>query len=409
MKDRYFGSKLSLLILTILFVAFSNPVSASSASTLDVSIMEYEPFPAQIGEYVDVWVKVENVGYGKADAVSIQIEPEYPFSMDSKSNAVKNIGILAPQSAAVHKFRLFVDSGANKGTGSIDIRYQTDKGSAWFEESFNIKVGSDTFDSKGTLQLEEVRIDPEVLMPGDKGTVSFTFKNGASHNTINLDGKDYDTNSRIQSATLKTPVGFEVESDTYNGKGVIGPGDSVTITYHIEVDEAAADGLYNMDLAIVGSSHAYNSNWRVPVKVDSADVKVIPSKPMVIMNGEGTLEFDVANMHPNTLSSVSIRPEADGIEFSPAEYFIGSMDSDELFTIEFDARMVSENGSGSRDLKLTALYRNGINFHESEFGTLELETVDETSNGNTGVVVGGTMFAAMAIGGVFVYRRRFHK
>jgi len=85
--------------------------------------------------------------------------------------------------------------------------------------------------------------------------------------------------------------------------------------------------------------------------------KVIPTKPLTIDNGVVTIQFDVVNTHSNTLTSVSIRPQAKGIEFSPVEYFIGSMDHDELFTVEFDASVVSDYVLTQQELALITQYR----------------------------------------------------
>ena len=46
------------------------------------------------------------------------------------------------------------------------------------------------------------------------------------------------------------------------------------------------------------------------MRVDSSNIKVIPSKELKLVNGGATLEFDVANTHPNEFNSVSIKPEA---------------------------------------------------------------------------------------------------
>ncbi|MDP2216745.1 MAG: hypothetical protein Q8J68_05600, partial [Methanolobus sp.] len=88
----------TLICLGMIFTLFT-PVSASSGANLKVDVLDYDPYPAEIGKYVDVRIKVENVGYGRADAVSLKIEPDYPFSLNSDKNAVKFIGILAPEKA----------------------------------------------------------------------------------------------------------------------------------------------------------------------------------------------------------------------------------------------------------------------------------------------------------------------
>jgi S-layer domain len=395
-----------LVCVAMLSASFMAPVSAASAATMKVNIIEYDPFPAQIGEYVDVSVKIENVGYGRADAVSLKIEPEYPFSLDSQNNAVEFIGILSPDSAAVHKYRLYVDENAKVGTGSVDIYYQIYAGGSWYKSSFDLNVGSSTFDSKGTIELTDITCDPVVFMPGDIGAVSFTLTNTATESSVTIDDVDYDTNARVQSAALNGVEGIDVTSDNYVGSGVVGAGDSLTLSYNVELADDVSDGTYYLDLSMVGNSHTYNNNWRIPVKVDSASIKVIPSKPMDLINGEGTLEFDVANMHPNTLSSVSVKLSADGVDFSPEEYFVGSMDSDELFTIEVDAK--TDIQESSVPVTITVDYRNGINEHSTEVAVRELELTNE-EEGNSGNLATAGIGLAILLGipaVVFIKRRK---
>ena len=398
-----------LTILALVFALSTNTVSASSGAALKVDIVKYEPCPAEIGKYVDVWVKIENIGYGRADDVSMELVPSYPFSLDSKNNAEKNIGILSPDSAAVHEYHLFVDSDAKPGTSSIKIRYQDNEGVSWFEESFDIKVGSDTFDSRGTLQLEEIKTEPEVLMPGDSGTVTIVLKNSATQNTITLDGKDYDTNAYVQSASLSSTDDIIVHDESYQGSGVLGPEDAITLLFNVEVDGNAKDGTHLMDLSVIGSSHSYNTKWDIPIKVDSAGIRVIPTKPLTIENGVATIQFDIVNTHPNALTSVSIRPQAEGIEFSPVEYFIGTMDHDELFTVEFDARTISDNVTTQQEITLITQYMSGFNEHETTLNDLNLAIVSEKENGNTGLAGIGVLFSIFVISGLVMYRRKKHQ
>ncbi|WP_230375563.1 COG1361 S-layer family protein [Methanolobus vulcani] len=385
----------------------SHVASAAEGANLEVSILRYEPAPAEIGEYVSVWVKVENLGYAKAEDLSIKIVPDYPFSVDSSANALVNVGILSPDNAAVHEYRLYTDSAAKQGTGTFEVWYQEESGGTWFKKEFELRVGSDSFDSKGTIQLvgEPVK-EPEVFMPGDEGTISFTLKNSATDYTITIDGEQYDTNARIQSASLEGADGIKVTTGTYYGNGVIGPGESVDLTYNVEVANDTADGTYYLDFSIVGSSHSYNSNWRIPVKVDCSSVRVIPSKPLALENGEGTLEFDVANIHPNELSSVSVKLKAEGIEFSPSEYFIGSMDSDELFTIEIEAKAVSEDITFPQDLVITADYRNGLNEHTEEITTRQLQHNVVETGGSSGIYLVVILLVVVGAGAYYLYRKK---
>ncbi len=383
---------------------------AEAGSALTVSVLKYEPVPAEIGQYVDIWIKIENTGSGKSEDLSVKMVPEYPLSLDSQANAIENIGILGPESAAVHKYRLFVDENAKQGVASFDVQYQKEKNGAWVEETFEITIGSAAFNSKGNVQLAgDPAKDPEVFMPGDTGTITFTLKNSASEYSVNIDGEDFDTNARIQSATLKGTDGITVVTDTYYGNGILGPGESMTLTYNINVDENVSAGTYYLEFSTIGSSHSYNNNWRIPLKVDSSSLRIVPSKPLKLENGKGTLEFDVANIHPNSLSSVSVRLEADGVDFSPAEYFVGSMDPDELFTIQIYGETSSSDDTSPRKVSITANYRNGLNEHEEVVDVKDLQLVTVKESSTIGPVIAVVLVAVVAAAGYFMYKRRKQK
>ncbi|RXA15127.1 hypothetical protein EQO05_15000, partial [Methanosarcina sp. MSH10X1] len=223
---------------------------------------------------------------------------------------------------------------------------------------------------------------------------------------------DFDTNARIQAAVLR-PLsdGIVVLDAPYEEMGLLGPGDSIRLTFNVKVAEEAAEETHNLELAIEGNSFDYNSRKNIPLKVDSSNIRVIPSKELQIVNGESTLEFDVANTHPNEFNSVSIKPEAEGVRFYPAEYFVGPMNPDELFTIEFDA--VADNSSDARkdtsepvNLTLSASYSNGINKHENIVSNLYIQSIEETNGGSSSLVIQGLLLAVIAVAGMLIYRKR---
>ena len=402
---REYGTFIGSLVFLVLVCTMSMTTASPSGAALKVDILKYDPNPAEIGQYITIWVKVENIGYNRAEDVTIEVVPAYPFSLDSTENAVKHIGILSNDNAALHEYQLFVDEGAKPGTRSIKILYQADKSTAWCEEEFDIRIGSDTFDSKGTLQLVQIRTEPEVLKPGDFGTVTLTLKNSASQYSVTLDGREYDTNAKVRSADLTGTDSITVTSNSYTNTGILGPGDAINLTYNIQVVDSAKVGTHHLQFSVMGSSHAYSNNWDIPIEVDTAGIKVIPTKPLRLINGEAILEFDVVNTHPNTLCSVSIKPQADGVEFSPLEYFIGSMDHDELFTVEFDAAALSDNAT-AEDLVLITRYRNGFNQHETSIGGLSLEIVTNKPGNGSGLTGIGVLLAVFAVSGFVIYRRK---
>ncbi len=398
-----------LFILSLL----ATPASAAvESSNLKVTIIETNPYPAKIGEYLNLTLQVENVGGDKADNVDIEIVPQYPFSLDSGANTVQNIGVLNPGRTATKEFYLFVDKNTQKGVRSLDIRTRANKNSPWSKKSFDIRIGTETFNSKGTVELEEVVSNPQIFMPGDRGTLTVTLKNTATVPTVTIDGSDYDTNARIQSAVLK-PLsdGIKVLDSPYEEMGLLGPGDGIKLTFNVRVAEDAADGTHNLELAIEGNSFDYNSKKNIPVKVDSSNIKVIPSKALELVDGKSTVEFDVANTHPNELTSVSIKPEAEGVKFYPEEYFIGPMDPDELFTVEFDAvidnsSIVNREYSDTINMSLTANYNNGINRHANTIGNLNLANYFATTESSSKAVIAGGLIVISLPAALLYYRRK---
>ncbi|MGA9189286.1 MAG: hypothetical protein WB014_12190, partial [Methanosarcina sp.] len=88
-----------LFVLSLLFISslFAAPASASvGGANLKVTIIGTNPYPAKIGEYLNLTVQVENIGGDKAENIDIEIVPQYPFSLDSEANAIQNVGVLNP-------------------------------------------------------------------------------------------------------------------------------------------------------------------------------------------------------------------------------------------------------------------------------------------------------------------------
>ncbi|MDD2615508.1 MAG: LPXTG cell wall anchor domain-containing protein, partial [Methanosarcina sp.] len=104
-----------------------------------------------------------------------------------------------------------------------------------------------------------------------------------------------------------------------------------------------------------------------------------------------------------------IKPEAEGMRFYPAEYFIGPMNPDELFTIEFNA--VADDSSSARrkeggNMSLTANYNNGINRHANTVGNLNFASASEPTGSNSKAVLAGGLIIIAVPAAFLFYRRR---
>jgi len=253
--------------------------------------------------------------------------------------------------------------------------------------------------------MVEYSVEPAYLMPGDRGVVTVTLKNAAelySYYSI-PQGKEFDLSAQVLEASLSGNNEIQVTSDTYYDVGLLGPGDSIDFAYSIKVTENAQDNIYFLNFVFMGGGNMYDVKWKVPVTIDATGIKLINSE---ISKSADYIVLDIANVRPNTINAVTIVPATDNVEFQPAQYFIGTMDSDEMFTIQFDI----EPEDGVEQIGVKALFKNGNNWHESDIQTINVNNskplivVDKDSNPWLVFGIVGGMFAIIII--IFVVMRK---
>ncbi|MCK5177287.1 MAG: hypothetical protein KAQ92_06175, partial [Candidatus Aenigmarchaeota archaeon] len=91
--------KYSLLfcVLTIMFVSsicFGATTYMPDTHHIDVGLLNQQPDPVEPGKYVEVRFNVINTGLEDAKNVLFEIDPEFPFSLDSGTDALKNLGTI---------------------------------------------------------------------------------------------------------------------------------------------------------------------------------------------------------------------------------------------------------------------------------------------------------------------------
>lgn len=258
--------------------------------------------------------------------------------------------------------------------------------------------------------MVDYSVDPAYLMPGDVGTVTITLKNAAQDYsyTVPVDNNRneiFDLTAQVIDASLISNSNVQVISNPYHDVGLLGPGDSIDFTYSIKVNEDAKDGVEFLDFVFVGGGDMYDVQWKVPVTVDSSGIRIINSETSP---DSDFVVLDIANTRPNTIKSVNIIPLSDYVVFEPAQYFIGTMDTDEMFTIQFD--ILPDDGTDHIDFK--AQFKNGNNWHESEIQTIQVNNSKPSAavgtKSNPLLVIGivGGLFAVLVIFFVVMRRRR---
>ncbi|MDD2777838.1 MAG: hypothetical protein PHI16_02925 [Methanocellales archaeon] len=227
-----------------------------------------------------------------------------------------------------------------------------------------------------TIVITDYQIYPDVLMPGDVGTITITIKNTATTAT------QTDTTTYISVGTTTTTTttkninadiesiyllgkGIEVISGNYAHPGELGPGQSITITFAIKAPVKEGTYFPEVLIDVLGGGGV---KYPIPIKVDDSDVNILASNlPLAIPKGDLTeIELSIANLRPNSINSAIITPKAEGIEFTPNEIFLGTIAPDEMSTVKFTLHPVSLD---RKDLSFELTYKNGDNIHSTRLAS----------------------------------------
>lgn len=250
---------------------------------------------------------------------------------------------------------------------------------------------------------------PAVLLPGDEAILAIELTNGAASYGA---GKDAGAGSSAQSTILSTPLNrttlkstpeLEVLTEDNRDLGMIGPNDKITVYYKIRAAKNISSGTYLLDYQVVGGYDMTTINREIPIKVDDTPVGMARAETAAT-----TFNLNVANPRENTLNAVTIVPSASGIVFSPDEYYIGTMDPDEVFTISFGIKSKDEAKTltSPTNLSFAARFKNGDNWHTSRpYVTTYTPPQDGSKQSSYLLPVGAALLIVLIAGG-YLYRRR---
>ncbi len=236
------------------------------------------------------------------------------------------------------------------------------------------------------VMISDCNVEPEVLMPGDKGTITVTIKN---MDTQSSETKTTTTTtlSTTSSTTTASTISAEIDSirlisrtrdiewrsegskrTEYYNVGALGPGKSMTIALPIKAAAYAHDGTYFPEVYIE-VDNGKNVRFPVPVKVDSSSVEIlekdIPSE--ISLSESKEIAIVVANNRPNSVRGVDVRvkSESEGLEFTPERIFIGNLEAYEKKEVNFTLQTLGKFDQ-NREFSFEVAYKNGDNVHHNE-------------------------------------------
>ncbi len=330
----------ALALLTILALA------AAPAEAISVKLMKYDPYPVNTGEYVTVWIKIENPGLGiPSEDVQLRVVPEYPFSLEPGETGLEEIGMLSMNDFALLDFRLRVDEDAIDGKNTLKVEYRDRVDAVWSEVELSLEVESDRVD----FEIADIDSVPLRLKPGDEDAkVTVEIQNIG------------DGDAECVKSRLTLPAGFDA-SDSYSdiaNLGTVTADASSQAVFYIDVDESVQPGEHIATITIDymdKDSDEYKEetlDLRIPIK-ETPLFEIVSSEiaPGTLTVGDMvTLTMRIKNTGSEEAESVRVRvmlKSEQPFDFSNGNAFdyVGDLEVGEIgeavlkFEVEDDAAL----------------------------------------------------------------------
>ncbi len=242
---------------------------AVPALALRASIANYDPLPAKAGEYVNVFVSIENPNDAPSKPVTLELNPRDGLSLAEGEDANRNLGVLFQLRSTVAKYRLRVSPDAVDGDNRIDV-FVHEQG--YLAQRFELFVNvENTFPQ---IELGQVVSTPRELLPdSDDVRLDVTLINSGDDAALNV------------RARLELPAELEF-SDAFANQvylGAIGENDSIPAVFLVDVPEETRGGRYPAFL-IVDYTRRNDPENRVQSARLPFDVVVKPAPRFGIKN-----------------------------------------------------------------------------------------------------------------------------
>ena len=319
--------KLLLILIVAMFglsIAF-----AAGAATLDVSVPRYEPYPAQPGEYVDVWVKIQNVGGEDATNVKITADPKFPFSLDTSQIATSDLGTIRPGQYELVQYKFIVSENAVQGDNELDIKYTF---GSYGEITQKINITVET--SNAVLAIANITTNPKTFVPGKDTQVMITVENM---------GDSFFRDIQIKLGLENTSLPF-APADSTSEKRIyqLSASESQTVQFDILTLPNANGGTYKVPIELdytdsTGASHtksdviAFTVGGTPNLKLilDNSEIKASGSsgKVSLVLVNSGLVNLKFMN--------IKLLESKDYTILSANEQYIGNLDSDDTNNVDF--------------------------------------------------------------------------
>ncbi len=398
MKIGAFLVILAIMLTSSYAVVDNYGYAESNYDAVRVNTLKYEPYPAQPGRYVDLWLRIENSGQEPTTDVEFTLVPRYPFTLGEDENETRYVGTLKGKETALLHYKVRVDASAVQGNNLIDYKIRTRSRL----ESSSLNIFVQTIDANIAINS----VSAEQLVPGIVSDVTLHLTNEAD-SALGAIAVVFDFSS---SDIPIVPVNSTGEKKIY---GIL-PGMTLPITFQLMALPDAASNTYKVPIEIRfvdGTGTQYNKSSIIGLTVGAKPEISITTVESGIYGtgqiGNVALKFTNKGLSDIKLLTVTLQESNNYTIISEDELYLGNIDSDDYETAEFriKAKKAKDN---IVPLIINLEYRDANNkqYHETRMAGLKITSAKDLGVQGGGSGFGTLLFAIIFIvAGFFIYKR----
>ena len=387
MKKTLFLLLFAAMLLQTVWAAETNGPS------LNASVLYYEPVPATPGSLVDVYVQVENAGT-ETSRVEVRFVDNGPFTLDNEADRVKTTPSIPGQETFLIKYKVRVDTDAVPGTNHLKIEYRIGGSMNTYTALLPLDIASRTV----SLSIADIKLDPEVLVPGGIGTVTVIVHN--------------DADQKVTSGSMKLDLGsvdiIPVGASNQQRFTEIQAGEDAALSFELAPSPSITPGVYKVPVNLTfkdQQGNSYTMSETIGLRVGATpDVSiVVDENNLEGEDKEGEVFIRVTNKGLGEIKFVNIELAADpSYEFSgSSERYVGNIDSDDYKTAR--VALTAKDSAVSIPVKVT--FMDALNTRYTEETTLKFNVKKPEGGGGSKALI-AIIVLALIIGGYFVLRKR---
>ncbi len=369
---------------------------------IKITMVNQQPDQAEAGRYVTVRFKIENEGGENAEDVTLELLPNYPFSLDPGKSPLQYIGSVYSRQigdvGVIIDYRLKVDENALEGDNEIELRYKIKNG-AWVKlEPFYINI------KPHDILLGIANIDaPKMIEPGKTSRVDINLKNLAL--TFVKDIKIKLDLSSVPFATVDSTNKKIIKQMEANS--------SAKVSFDLMAESNADSKLYKIPIEIefldrLGTRYTTNETVGLIIGAEPDFGVIIDSYDMYEDGNTNKIVVKFVNKGVVDIKFLNvILKESNNFDvLSPTNVYVGHIDSDDYETADF--KLLFKKIEDEITLPLLIEYKDPNNNDYSKEVNLDLKsyfTLKSSSFNKGNVWMGAALVLIIIVGGIFLYLR----